>query len=157
MSLLSVDKVTHRYPTTTSELPVLNNVSVEVEPGSVVAVVGESGCGKTTLGRIVVGLVRPMVGQVRYESKDIWSLSKKEWETYRRSVQVIHQDPYASLNPGLTVEDTLKAGLFTTTSCADGTCEPSCSACSRRSTSRPPRRSCAATRTSSRAARGNGW
>jgi oligopeptide/dipeptide ABC transporter ATP-binding protein len=112
MSLLSVDRVTHRYPTTTSELPVLNNVSVEVDPGSVVAVVGESGCGKTTLGRIVVGLVRPMVGDVRYESNDIWSLSKKEWETYRRSVQVIHQDPYASLNPGLTVEDTLKAGLI---------------------------------------------
>ncbi len=112
MSLLSVDRVTHRYPTTASELPVLNNVSLDVEPGSVVAVVGESGCGKTTLGRIVVGLVKPMAGEVRYESKDIWALTKKDWDTYRRSVQVIHQDPYASLNPGLTVEDTLKAGLI---------------------------------------------
>ncbi len=112
MSLLSVNNVTHRYPTTTSELPVLNGVSIEVEPGSVVAVVGESGCGKTTLGRLVVGLVKPMAGEVRYEGKDIWSLSGKEWDIYRRSVQVIHQDPYASLNPGLTVEDTLKAGLL---------------------------------------------
>ena len=112
MSLLSVDNVTHRYPTTMSELPVLNSVSLDVEPGSVVAVVGESGCGKTTLGRLVVGLVKPMAGEVRYEGKDIWALSKKDWETYRRSVQVIHQDPYASLNPGLTVEDTLKAGLL---------------------------------------------
>ncbi|HTT88442.1 MAG TPA: ABC transporter ATP-binding protein [Acidimicrobiales bacterium] len=112
MSLLSVDNVTHRYPTTTSELPVLNSVSLDVEPGSVVAVVGESGCGKTTLGRLVVGLVKPMAGEVRYEGKDIWSLSGKDWHAYRRSVQVIHQDPYASLNPGLTVEDTLKAGLL---------------------------------------------
>jgi oligopeptide/dipeptide ABC transporter ATP-binding protein len=112
VSLLSVDNVTHRYPTTTSELPVLNGVSLDVEPSSVVAVVGESGCGKTTLGRLVVGLVRPMAGEVRYEGKDIWALSKKQWDEYRRSVQVIHQDPYASLNPGLTVEDTLKAGLL---------------------------------------------
>jgi len=112
MSLLSVDNVTHRYPTTTSEIPVLNAVSLEVEPSSVVAVVGESGCGKTTLGRLVVGLAKPMAGQVRYEGKDIWGLSKKEWQMYRRSVQVVHQDPYASLNPGLTVEDTLKAGLL---------------------------------------------
>ena len=112
MSLLSVDNVTHRYPTTTSELPVLNGVSLEVEPGSVVAVVGESGCGKTTLGRLVVGLVKPMAGEVRYEGKDIWALPKREWDVYRRSVQVVHQDPYSSLNPGLTVEDILKAALL---------------------------------------------
>ena len=65
------------------------------------AVVGESGCGKTTLGRLIVGLVQPMAGEVRYEGKNIWDLSKKDWKSYRRSVQVIHQDPYASLNPGL--------------------------------------------------------
>jgi oligopeptide/dipeptide ABC transporter ATP-binding protein len=112
VSLLSVDNVVHRYPTTTGELPVLNGVSLEVEPGSVVAVVGESGCGKTTLGRLVVGLVQPMQGEVRYEGKDIWALPKNEWNVYRRSVQVVHQDPYSSLNPGLTVEDILKAALL---------------------------------------------
>jgi oligopeptide/dipeptide ABC transporter ATP-binding protein len=112
VSLLSVNNVTHRYPTTTSELPVLNGVSLEVEPGSVVAVVGESGCGKTTLGRLAIGLMKPMVGEVRYQGKDIWALSRNDWQAYRRSVQVVHQDPYASLNPGLMVEDTLKAALL---------------------------------------------
>lgn len=112
MSLLSVKDVTHRYPTTTSQLPVLNGVSLDVDAGSVVAVVGESGCGKTTLGRLAIGLIKPMAGEVYYEDKDIWALSKDEWRAYRRSVQVVHQDPYASLNPGLMVEDTLKAGLL---------------------------------------------
>jgi oligopeptide/dipeptide ABC transporter ATP-binding protein len=112
VSLLSVEDVTHRYPSSTGELPVLRGVSLDVEPDSVVAVVGESGCGKTTLGRLVVGLVRPLAGTVRYEGKDIWELPKDEWERYRRAVQVIHQDPYSSLNPGLTVEETLKAGLL---------------------------------------------
>ncbi len=112
MTLLSVSDVTHRYPITVSEIPVLNRVNLEVEEGSVVAVVGESGCGKTSLGRVIVGLVRPLEGEVRYEGKDIWDLSKKEHAAYRRAVQVVHQDPYASLNPGLTVEETLKTGLL---------------------------------------------
>lgn len=112
MSLLEVVDVTHRYPTTVSELPVLNRVNLAVDPGSVVAVVGESGCGKTSLGRVVVGLVEPLEGEVRYEGKDIWDLPKKERAAYRRAVQVVHQDPYASLNPGLTVEETLKTGLL---------------------------------------------
>jgi oligopeptide/dipeptide ABC transporter ATP-binding protein len=111
MSLLEVEDVTFRYPTTETPLPVLNHVSMEVGEESVVAVVGESGCGKTTLGRLAIGLVQPVDGTVRYEGKDIWSLPKAEWNQYRRSVQVIHQDPYSSLNPGLTVMDALTAGM----------------------------------------------
>jgi oligopeptide/dipeptide ABC transporter ATP-binding protein len=111
MSLLSVEAVTHRYPSTVGDLPVLRNVSLGIEPEEVVAVVGESGCGKTTLGRLAAGLLKPLAGTVRFEGKDIWDLPKKEWKPYRRSVQIVHQDPYASLNPGLTVEDILKDGL----------------------------------------------
>lgn len=111
MSLLSVEQVVHRYPATLGKLPVLRNVSLDIEPGEIVAVVGESGCGKTTLGRLIAGFAEPLAGVVRFDGKDIWKLSKSEWKSYRRSVQVIHQDPYASLNPGLAVEETLKAGL----------------------------------------------
>lgn len=112
MSLLQVHDVTHRYPTTTSELPVLNGVNLDVDEDSVTAVVGESGCGKTTLGRIVTGLVKPSDGQVTYQGNDIWDMSRDDWKIYRRSVQVIQQDPYASLNPGLSVRDTVRPGLI---------------------------------------------
>ncbi len=112
MSLLRVENVTHRYPTTTSPLPVLDSVSLDVDTDSVTAVVGESGCGKTTLGRVVTGLVRPSSGRLLYGGNDIWHMSRREWDTYRRGVQVIQQDPYASLNPGLSVRDTLRPGLL---------------------------------------------
>ncbi|HEX4214751.1 MAG TPA: ABC transporter ATP-binding protein [Candidatus Dormibacteraeota bacterium] len=111
MTLLSLRDISHRYPTTTGVLPVLNQVGLEIEDDSVVAVVGESGCGKTSLGRVAIGLVKPLAGEVLYEGKDVWSLSRDEWSRYRRSVQVIHQDPYASLNPGLSVAGTLQPGL----------------------------------------------
>jgi len=112
MSLLRVENVTHRYPTTTGPLPVLDNVSLDVESDSVTAVVGESGCGKTTLGRVVTGLVEPSAGHVLYRDNDVWQMSRSEWDTYRRGVQVIQQDPYASLNPGLSVQDALRPGLL---------------------------------------------
>jgi oligopeptide/dipeptide ABC transporter ATP-binding protein len=111
VSLLEVKDVTFRYPTTQTPLPVLNDVSMEVGEESVVAVVGESGCGKTTLGRLATGLVQPVDGTVSFEGRDIWDLSKEGWNQYRRSVQIIHQDPYASLNPGLAVVDALTAGM----------------------------------------------
>lgn len=111
MSLLSVEHISHTYPTTAGGRPVLDNVSLELEPASVVAVVGESGCGKTTLGRLIAGLVPPARGSVCYEGHDIWGLSRPEFKHYRRSVQLVHQDPYGSLNPGLTVGENLAAGL----------------------------------------------
>lgn len=112
MTLLSVQSVTHRYPTTIGPLPVLDHVALDVEPNSVTAVVGESGCGKTTLGRVVCGLVKPTAGRVLYRDKNIWDMNRGEWDTYRRSVQVMQQDPYASLNPGLSIRDTLRPGLL---------------------------------------------
>jgi oligopeptide/dipeptide ABC transporter ATP-binding protein len=109
--LLSVDHVSHRYQTARDDRPVLADVSVEIEPGETVAVVGESGCGKTTLGRMAVGLVQPSAGAVSFEGADIWKLRGADYRRYRRSAQLIHQDPYGALNPGLTVGETLAAGL----------------------------------------------
>ena len=111
MSLLSVDHVTHRYPTARDDRPVLNDVSVDIEPGQILAVVGESGCGKTTLGRMITGLARPLAGTVSFEGDDIWAIKGSAYQNYRRSVQLIHQDPYGALNPGLTVEEAIAGGL----------------------------------------------
>jgi oligopeptide/dipeptide ABC transporter ATP-binding protein len=111
VSLLSVAHVTHRYPAATDDRPVLNDVSVEIEPGQTLAVVGESGCGKTTLGRAITGLIRPLAGTVSFEGDDIWKLHGHAHQKYRRSVQLIHQDPYGALNPGLTVEEAIAGGL----------------------------------------------
>lgn len=112
MSLLSVESVTHRYPGASNDSrPVLRDVSVEVEPGQILAVVGESGCGKTTLGRAITGLLRPASGAVRFEGKDIWQARGADYRRYRRAVQLVQQDPYGAINPGHTVEETITAGL----------------------------------------------
>jgi oligopeptide/dipeptide ABC transporter ATP-binding protein len=112
VKVLEVDAVTHRYATTRGPRPVLDNVSLGLEAKDVVAVVGESGCGKTTLGRLIAGMIPPFEGQVRFEGRDLWSLKGDDFKAYRRAVQVVQQDPYASLNPGLTIEDTLGAPLL---------------------------------------------
>jgi len=111
MTLLEVDQVTHRYDAG-SPRPVLRNIELSVGADEVVALVGESGCGKTTLGKIVSGLVEPSNGTIRFEGADIASLRGKKRRSWRRSVQMVHQDPYSSLNPGLTIGTALGAGLL---------------------------------------------
>jgi oligopeptide/dipeptide ABC transporter ATP-binding protein len=111
VSLLEIDKVTHVYSKGDGK-PVLRGVSLDVGTDELVALVGESGCGKTTLGKIAAGLIRPTTGEVRFDGRDIWSLDRRETKAWRPSVQLVHQDPYASLNPGLTIGTVLSAGLL---------------------------------------------
>ena len=77
----------------------LTNVSFEIKPGETLSVVGESGCGKSTLGRTVIGLHQPNSGEVYYHNKRIDTLSPKQMLPFRRRMQMVFQDPYASLNP----------------------------------------------------------
>lgn len=87
----------------TCYLKAVNNVSFSLEKGKTIGVVGESGCGKTTLGRTILKLYEPNEGQIIFDGHDITKISKNEMRKYRTSMQLIFQDPYSSLPPRMTV------------------------------------------------------
>ncbi len=85
----------------------VDGVDLTIPRGMTIGLVGESGCGKTTLGRTILQLVRPREGQVLFEGRDLTTLSRTELRPLRRRLQIIFQDPYSSLNPRLTIEDAI--------------------------------------------------
>ena len=85
----------------------VDDVSFEVYPGETLGLVGESGCGKTTLGRSILRLVEPSEGKIIFESKDVMSLSGNDLREYRKHAQIVFQDPYSSLNPKMRIGDAI--------------------------------------------------
>ena len=92
-------------------LKAVDDVSFDLFPGETFGLVGESGCGKTTVGRSLVRLYRPTGGQILLDGTDIAPLSERDVLPYRRRMQMIFQDPYASLNPYYTVEEIVSEGM----------------------------------------------
>ena len=94
-------------------LTAVDDVSFTIEKGETFGLVGESGCGKTTTGRTIARLYTPTAGQILYNDVDLALLNEQKMQPYRRKIQMIFQDPYASLNPRMTVTDIIAEGIDT--------------------------------------------
>jgi peptide/nickel transport system ATP-binding protein/oligopeptide transport system ATP-binding protein len=89
----------------------VDDVSFTIKQGETLGLVGESGCGKSTIGRTLLHLIEPTSGSVEFNGDDVFSLKKSDMKALRRDMQIIFQDPYASLNPRKPVSDSIMAGL----------------------------------------------
>ncbi len=110
--ILQLDDVSRSFKKGNTIIPVLQKIDLKINKLEFLCLVGESGCGKTTTGKILSGLLKPSAGHVLFEGKDVSTLRGEAYRSYRRSVQIIHQDPYASLNPTHTIYDILSFPLF---------------------------------------------
>ena len=106
MPLLEVENMKKYYPLkggivthTTGYIRAVDGVSFQMYEGETLGLVGESGCGKSTIGRQIVGLEKPTGGKIRYAGQDLSELSGKEMKRIRTQLQMVFQDPYSSLNP----------------------------------------------------------
>ena len=118
MSLLEVQNLKVHFPVkrgvfsrVRAHVKAVDDVSFSIAPGETLGLVGESGCGKTTLGRAIVRLVEATAGRVLFEGEDIAKMSGAELRARRRKLQMIFQDPFGSLNPRMTVEDIIGEAL----------------------------------------------
>lgn len=119
MTLLKIENLSIRFPIyggifrrEVGAVQAVSDVSLEVRKGETLGIVGESGCGKTTLGRAIVRLYEPTTGRITFNDQDITHLSQRELRPLRKNMQMIFQDPYGSLNPRMNVRTILEEPLI---------------------------------------------
>lgn len=106
-ALVSIKSLKKYFPTRTGTLHAVDNVTFEIQKGTTLGVVGESGCGKSTLGRVILHLLNRTGGQIFFEGQDISDVSKPYMHELRKSMQIIFQDPFSSIDPRMTVSQLL--------------------------------------------------
>ena len=111
-TILEVKHLKKYFNTPKGLLHAVDDVNFTLERGKTLGIVGESGCGKSTLGRTVIRLLNPTSGQVLYKGTDLATLSGEEMRKLRQEIQIIFQDPYASLNPRMTVRELIRLLLM---------------------------------------------
>ena len=110
--VLEVRNLKKYFKTPAGQLHAVDDVSFTIEKGHTLGVVGESGCGKTTLGRTILRLLEPTSGQILFHGEDITKLNKEKMKRIRKEMQLIFQDPYASLNPRMSVSEIIKEPMI---------------------------------------------
>jgi peptide/nickel transport system ATP-binding protein len=110
--IIELKNITKYFGSGKERVTAVDGLSLQIDHGEIVCLVGESGCGKSTTGRMVVSLLPQSEGQLFYQGQDIARMNRNEYQAYRRAVQIIHQDPYASLNPTQPVHQMLTTPLL---------------------------------------------
>lgn len=111
MALLEIEHLKKHFPTPRGTVHAVDDVSFSINKGETMGLVGESGCGKSTLGRTIIHLLESSDGTIRFEGEDVTHLKKEGLKKLREDMQIIFQDPYSSLNPRLTIRDTIMEPL----------------------------------------------
>lgn len=110
-NILETKEFVKYFPSLKGEVRAVDRVDIEVKEGETFGVVGESGCGKTTLGKTILRLIEPTSGKIFFKGNDITDLEHKELRKLRKEMNIVFQDPSASLNPQMTVSDHLRRPL----------------------------------------------
>lgn len=110
--MIEVRHLKKYFDTPHGKLHAVDDVSMKIAAGTTMGVVGESGCGKSTLGRTMIHLIESTGGQILFKGEDVTNVDRKELKKLRESMQIIFQDPFSSLNPRMTISDTIREPLL---------------------------------------------
>ena len=109
--LITLEHVTRTFDVKRQTIKAVDDISLTIPEGEVLCLVGESGCGKTTTGKMIAGLLATSAGRILYRGQDIATMNRTDRRRYRLGVQMVHQDPYASLNPVQMIYNIIAAPL----------------------------------------------